>query len=89
MASVHQFDPAAEVYLFGSRTDDSKRGGDIDILIRSDLLARGRVEDIREEIFRHLEEQKIDLVLTGKSAMSAFAKMILAKGAIRLCQKTN
>ena len=33
--TIKKFDKSAKIYLFGSRIDDNKRGGDIDILIDS------------------------------------------------------
>jgi predicted nucleotidyltransferase len=55
-----------KVYLFGSRVDDSKRGGDIDLYIVPDK----KFEDERErkikfliKLDKYLGEQKIDVIL--------------------------
>ncbi len=54
-----------KVFLFGSRTDDTKRGGDIDLLIRTDsenkkgVLARIRLVARLKQL---LGDQKIDVV---------------------------
>ncbi len=56
----------ADVYLFGSRTDDAKRGGDIDLYIETPMSAN---EAIRSRIamlghlYRKIGERKIDLVV--------------------------
>jgi uncharacterized protein len=89
VASIAKFDRAAEVYLFGSRTDDGKKGGDIDLLIRSDVLGKGDLWRIEEELFKRIDEQKVDFVFTSKSSSNSFAEMILAKGAVRLCPSKN
>lgn len=42
--TVKNFDPAARVWLFGSRVDDKKRGGDIDLAILSYSPGHRRAE---------------------------------------------
>jgi len=89
IASVMKFDEDAEVYLFGSRVDDSEKGGDIDLLIKSDVMTNGILYMLEDELFKYIDEQKVDFVLTGKSHLSNFASMVLAKGAVKLCQRKN
>ena len=54
-----------EIYLFGSRTDDSQRGGDIDLYVHStfcEKLAAKKI-DFLVEIKSKIGMQKIDLVI--------------------------
>jgi predicted nucleotidyltransferase len=54
--------------LFGSRVDDQKRGGDIDLYIETDLTAQRGVDarmHMVADIWRHLGERKIDVVINA------------------------
>ena len=83
-AAIANYDKNAAVFLFGSRTDDTKKGGDIDILIISDILDRHTLFFIEEDIFKKIEEQKIDFVLCRSDLNNRFAKMILKQGVTKL-----
>jgi predicted nucleotidyltransferase len=65
-----------KVFLFGSRVDDNKRGGDIDLMVVSDLQ-RNAVEAARimavAKIQMTLGEQKIDLIVTDNPASDSRA----------------
>lgn len=74
--SVLSLDQHADVYLFGSRVDDSKRGGDIDLLIVSEKLNKHDLRKIRWQFFDRFGEQKMDLVLDAGDINNAFINMI-------------
>ena len=50
-----------EVFLFGSRTDDSKRGGDIDLLVRSTGEKKGILRMVTK-LKLALGDRKIDVI---------------------------
>jgi predicted nucleotidyltransferase len=83
---ILKFDQDAQVYLFGSRVDDNKKGGDIDILIISDLIKKYDLIKIEYLIFQQIDEQKIDFIISKKNITNNFIKMILSKNVINLCQ---
>ena len=67
---VRYFGPSSRPFLFGSRCDDRARGGDIDLLVRTDLQGID-CQDARIRtmgaIQLRLGDQKIDIVCyTGK-----------------------
>lgn len=61
------FGTKAEVYLFGSRADDNKKGGDIDLLIsltgECENLELKKIKSVTGIQFA-IGDQKIDLVVT-------------------------
>jgi len=73
---VSQFDDCAKVYLYGSRVDDSLKGGDIDLLIISPHFSFKDKLKIKSALFYQLGEQRVD-VLIAKEATTAFIQLIL------------
>lgn len=61
--SVYGLDPSAQIFLFGSRANDMKKGGDIDLLIFSSRLSSSDKIKIKASLFKKLEEQKIDITI--------------------------
>jgi predicted nucleotidyltransferase len=60
---TRRLDPEAEIYLFGSRVDDTARGGDIDLLVVSDTLGFRDVLRLRRRILDRIGWQQLDLVV--------------------------
>lgn len=79
---VARRDPSARVFLFGSRTRPDAHGGDIDLLIASEKLARGDLRQIKLDLQDRLGMQHFDLVVFGTQP-SAFVRAI-AEEAIAL-----
>ena len=76
--------PDAECYLFGSRTDDSTKGGDIDILvITPERLPLPHLSRMRRLILNQIGEQKLDIVNFPLASDHPFKRAAL-ENAIRL-----
>lgn len=75
-----------ELLLFGSRTDDAAKGGDIDLYINPDdqqALGEKRI-DYLARLKREIGEQKIDLVIKREPLREI--DRIAAQEGILLCQ---
>ncbi|MDO9372489.1 MAG: nucleotidyltransferase domain-containing protein [Gammaproteobacteria bacterium] len=68
----------APVYLFGSRRDDSRRGGDIDLYIETVMsdseVAQAKIK-MMAQLYRRIGERKIDIVVNnGGAALPIFQR---------------
>jgi len=69
--------PGSTIYLFGSRIDDTARGGDIDLMILTNEPANKRIfRKIRMEFIKKYGWRKVDLVNFTYSNDSQFRKLI-------------
>ena len=79
LSTVKGLDNNASVYLFGSRVDDTKKGGDIDLLVLSDRLTSDNKRTIKMKLYELLGEQKIDLLIAADDS-DPFVKLALGTG---------
>lgn len=69
-AAAHAFGADAVVRLFGSRADDARRGGDIDLHVEvphdlDEWKARARFE---ANLFARIEQQRVDIIIRKHDA---------------------
>lgn len=69
-AAAAAFGDDATVRLFGSRTDDDRRGGDIDICIEAapDKADMDHEVQFRALIWQALDEEQIDVVVSARGS---------------------
>ena len=68
-AVSHRLGPGARVWLFGSRVDDSRRGGDFDFYVETDIddpqeVIKGKLDLLADlHAANDFEGEKIDLIV--------------------------
>ncbi len=79
--TINRYMPNATVYLFGSRVNDSLRGGDIDILVIGDrALTSQEIRNIKIAFYKQFGEQKIDILSFRDNDPSNFKELALLDG---------
>ncbi len=82
------FGNSARVFLFGSRVDDSRKGGDIDLFIKSNetaLLTFNNKIQFLVDIKLHIGDRKIDVVFNIKNKDNSSFLNSIEKQGVELC----
>jgi len=74
---------SVKIYLFGTRVDNNKKAGDIDLLIISKDFTKKHLRKLRIEFFKNFGEQKLDIIVDDGQMRDPFVAMIYKK-AIKL-----
>lgn len=77
--AICKYDKEAVIYIFGSRADLSKKGGDLDILVISKRIVPIERRFIKINMYKALGEQKIDIIVK-EGIDSPFLKMAVQTG---------
>jgi len=83
-----RFGQQSRIWLFGSRVDDTARGGDIDIYLEPEIQAPEAIVDARlealVELKQRLGDQRIDLVIHRAAARELPIHAIARETGVRL-----
>lgn len=81
---VRALDPQAEILLHGSRTDDARRGGDIDLLVVSEKLGFRDLLRLRRSILDRIGWQRLDLVIRRPDQLNDALAAAVRETGVRL-----
>ena len=87
LAQQH-FGKDVQVFLFGSRTIDQERGGDIDLFISNsngDKLKIDTKINFVTDLILQIGDQKIDVVLDNQTLRNSFFFKTIHQTGIQLC----
>ena len=80
------FGEDCKLYLFGSRVDDSKKGGDIDLLLEcKDEISSEQKIMFLANVQRNITERKVDLLIADKNRQDLEIVRIAKETGIELC----
>ena len=82
------FGHSIRIYLFGSRVDDAKRGGDIDLFIEPEGDEPSAIEDRIKFLVRlkqAMGDQKIDVISTNSLKNRPALAESIKRNRVRLC----
>ena len=79
--TIYGVDPNARVWLFGSRADDSRRGGDIDIYFEASQPIDLKTSLALEYRLTELCDAKVDLLIRRPGEVEKTIHVIAKQGA--------
>ncbi len=75
---IRAYIPEAQIYLFGSRIDDTQKGGDIDLLVLADRrLSFDEKFAVKLAFYQQFGEQKIDIISFSRNDETTFKQITL------------
>ena len=81
---VARRDREAEIWLFGSRTDDARRGGDIDLLVVSERIGFAEELGLKAAILDRIGWQHLDLIVRRRARLGEPIAVAARSSGVRL-----